>query len=136
MLEMSDLLRRKRVQQLNEGGIRPAKANDVSRISCFHVGLGRPGHNVIFLANRPVAMEILHHHREKLRRYTVGFHVVPIAAHAFDGQQLDRRPAERIVPLTLRLLQARRDAARLFEFARFFIIALACASVASPAHSG
>ena len=71
--------------------------------------------HVVFFDDRPVFLELFGDQREELGGHTVGVFVVAVPAQALYRDHLQRRPAERRVPLASGDLRARQNPARRFE---------------------
>src|SRR5437773_12314810 len=93
----------------------PAKTNYVRGIADRNPRLGRPCDHVVLLSNGPVTAEIDEHRGKEFEGEAVCVLVEPIAAHAFDSAQLERRPAIRVVPLRFRFLSCRAEPTGAFE---------------------
>src|SRR5438046_6978647 len=93
----------------------PAKTNYVRGIADRNPRLGRPCDHVVLLPNGPVTAEIDEHRGKEFEGEAVRVLVEPIAAQAFDSDQLEGRPAIRVVPLRFRFLSTRGEPTRAFE---------------------
>src|SRR5580704_13574823 len=62
----------KRVQQREEGSVRPAEAYEIGLVTRGHVCLRRARHHVVLLPDRAVAAEVLKNGREEFLRNPIG----------------------------------------------------------------
>src|SRR5262249_223891 len=104
-------------EQLHEPPVRPAEADLVARVPeadpGLHVRLA--AHHVVLLDDRPVLAELLRDQGEELLRDPVRILLEAGAAQTLRADELERRPAERRVPLVARRLRAREQPAGRFE---------------------
>src|SRR5574341_1641199 len=89
------------IQQLEVDAVRPAEADRVLAVAeadvTGHVGVAPP--QVVLLHERPGALEVPGHERYELASQAIGVRLVCGAAQAALGDELQRRPAERRIPL-------------------------------------
>ena len=80
------------VQKIQKHAVGPAESHDINVIAGSYRGFRGARHGIIFFSNGAIAPEIFRDGREEFVREAIRILVESIMAHAFDGEQLIRRP--------------------------------------------
>src|SRR5260370_7220274 len=103
------------MQQLQKHRVGPAESDYILRISRCDACFRSSRHHFVFFPNVVLVFEILKDGRKKLARDSIGIDAKFLAPQSFYGQELDRSPAVREIPLCLPPASAHVQPSRLLK---------------------